>query len=115
MVPHDRSVGASCGPTTSSHVGLTLVPSCVPTRPSRRQKSTPAGRALATRTCEPVTSMVATVVVHARSRQICNSAPSVVGSWAQRRVGLCDVTLEVDSGPTGRGAGIGMQVAPTGT
>jgi hypothetical protein len=73
--------------------------------PVARQKTTPAESAFGTLAASPVAVIDASGLVQARSANSSISVPSVASAAIQCSVGVCDVTVAVDSGAICRGTG----------
>ena len=72
--------------------------------PCSRQKYTPWMSGVGRGTLDPLAATLITITVHARSRHTSTSAPSVPSARDHLRVGVCEVTVAVDSGAIARGA-----------
>jgi hypothetical protein len=105
-VPNEVSTGALRAPTTSSQVGLCCAPKDAPRVPRRCQKYRPRCSASVGLPLVPALANVVTTWAQARSRQIVTSAPSAPSGSNQWKVGVCEVTVAVDSGAIARGAGM---------
>ena len=90
----------------TSQVADRVPPVLEPMRPRSRQKRVREGSAVDGVKLDPVTSALATTVLHARSLQISICAPSVLGASCHVKVGLLPAVLELERGEIGRGGAI---------